>query len=173
VRNAKAVTLRLQAKIAHAIKEAGGADVLDEEDLLADLDDFLAQRNVNDADIKAQLERLRCLRKLAPATIVAVGYGTPEQVALEDESEAEEEAVSPLLSKGKLAVSLDTTGRYQTIHRIGECWRVPGVHYSRFTVLDESELAGAFDKVCSECFPRRENAETSDSESSDSSSSDS
>jgi hypothetical protein len=173
VRNAKAVSLRLQAKIAKAIKEAGSADVLDEEDLLADLEVFLTQRNVEDADIQEQLGRLRCLRNLAPTTISAEGDCTPEHGILEAVSEAEEEAAAPLLSKGKLAVSLDITGRYQTIHRIGECWRVPGIHYSRFTVLDESELAGAYDKVCSECFPRPEDAESSEDESSSSSSSDS
>jgi hypothetical protein len=133
----------------------------------------LTQRNVEDADIQEQFGRLRCLRNLAPTTISAEGDCTPEHGILEAVSEAEEEAAAPLLSKGKLAVSLDITGRYQTIHRIGECWRVPGIHYSRFTVLDESELAGAYDKVCSECFPRPEDAESSEDESSSSSSSDS
>ena len=58
------------------------------------------------------------------------------------------------LSAGKRVVSLDRSSeRPMTLHIVGSCYRTPGLHYSKFTVLDDTER-GVYQSLCKECFPK-------------------
>ena len=42
-----------------------------------------------------------------------------------------------------------------TLHRIGWCYRVPGVHYRRFKLFgSEMPEEGCFDSYCGKCWPK-------------------
>ena len=56
---------------------------------------------------------------------------------------------------GTYVLSIVCRGQTKTLHRIGECHRVPGIHYSRFEVVgDNPPPASEFHRSCRLCFPR-------------------
>ena len=83
--------------------------------------------------------------------------------ALEDEEQPEEDDM-PLGPGGggaekvpHVTYVLSVTGRggRKTLHRVGECHRVPGVHYGKFEVVGENPPAASeFHQSCLICFPR-------------------
>ena len=89
------------------------------------------------------------------------GYG-PDQVSASEDS-VEEQAC---LSHGAWVVS----EARKTLHKIGSCWRRPGLHYRRFTLLDPEEVTDPkaksllYSRLCMDCFPRPPELETSSSE---------
>jgi hypothetical protein len=65
------------------------------------------------------------------------------------------------VAKGAWVVSLDRGKTPQTLHRVGECFRTPGVHFKNYMILSEDEVLGdepalqpPYDRVCRDCFPR-------------------
>ena len=44
------------------------------------------------------------------------------------------------LSVGAYVLSLNSRGKSKTLHRVGSCWRTPGIHYSKFEFVDDDEL---------------------------------
>ena len=96
---------------------------------------------------------------------------------LDDESGEEDADLAPLADGPEIG-RLPTHGTYvlsvvgrserKTLHRIGECHRVPGLHYSKFEVLgDEPPKAEEFHQACQICFPRGIEAEGRSSDESD------
>lgn len=78
---------------------------------------------------------------------------TDEEEISEDERETEEKPT--LVAPGSYVVS--TVGRTsrQTLHRVGECHRVPGVHFSKFEVMgDDPPDPTMYHHACMICFPR-------------------
>ena len=151
------MTLRTQAKVAAAIRNAGAEDVLMEEDMLGELERFLLGRSWDQQLVDEQLTRLRSMRAAA-AVVTGPVNDTPSPIS--PVSCSGDELVNEPLSKGSWVVSLARGGREQTLHRIGSCYRVPGLHYLRYSILDESEMdleygiTAAYDKVCADCFPK-------------------
>ena len=70
--------------------------------------------------------------------------------------------VTPI-GTGQWVVSL-AGGSKKTLHKIGSCWRQPGIHYKRFEVVEEAELKtmGLYGRVCKDCFPSGQLSDTSD-----------
>ena len=89
------------------------------------------------------------------------GFG-PARVSASEDS-VEEQAC---LSHGAWVVS----EARKTLHKIGSCWRRPGLHYRRFTLLDPEEVTDPkaksllYSRLCMDCFPRPPELETSSSE---------
>jgi hypothetical protein len=60
---------------------------------------------------------------------------------------------------GTWVVSKSKTGHSMTLHRLGNCWRRPGVHFSNFVTLEDDHTGGEprpvgdFHRVCRDCFP--------------------
>ena len=102
------------------------------------------------------------------------------------ESVASEDGEVPL-GDASAAVRLPTHGTYvlsvigrscrKTLHRVGECHRIPGIHYRQFEVVgDEPPHVSQFHQSCSICFPRGtkpEEGSSGDADDEDVSSSDS
>ncbi len=86
----------------------------------------------------------------------------PDQVSASEES-AEEQVC---LSHGSWVVS----EARKTLHKVGSCWRRPGLHYRRFTLLDQVEVTDPkaksplYSRLCLDCFPRPPELETSSSD---------
>ena len=90
--------------------------------------------------------------------IAAVPVDPVDLPALDTDTEVEE-ANPAGLSSGTFVVSHKSSGKARTLHRVGRCWRKPGVHYRSFTVLEsmhsiEDVTIGAFERICKDCYPR-------------------
>ena len=60
-----------------------------------------------------------------------------------------------LILKGTYVVSIVGRSAMKTLHRVGECHRIPGLHYGSYEVLgQEPPSADKFHKSCQICFPR-------------------
>jgi hypothetical protein len=59
------------------------------------------------------------------------------------------------LSAGTWVVSQSQAGRDCTLHKVGSCYRIPGVHYMHYTQLSEEEMTvcRSFNRVCADCYP--------------------
>lgn len=74
------------------------------------------------------------------------------------ESELEEERLESQVAPaekiaGTFVVSIVGRSQTRTLHRVGECYRQPGVHYSRFEVLgDEPPEPSKYHRACKNCF---------------------
>ena len=76
----------------------------------------------------------------------------------------------PSLPPGQITVSQMKNGKGNTLHQVGRCWRVPGVHYMDFRLLSVSDLTTVpkdlnYQRVCRDCFPRQDESSSSDSSS--------
>ena len=78
------------------------------------------------------------------------------------------------LETGTRVISISAEGKDRTLHSVGKCWRVPGLHFARYAVLGTDEV-GEFSRLCKDCYPAgiesSSNEADSESDSSDSSSS--
>ena len=98
---------------------------------------------------------------------------TDEESITEDEMEMEEKPV--LVTPGSYVVSTVGRSSRKTLHRVGECHRVPGIHFSKFEVVgDDPPDPSMYHHACMICFPRGAVQEEPEGESSsgDASSSD-
>ena len=82
---------------------------------------------------------------------------TPEVIqAVEPHEEADTEGTE--IPAGSWVISLSNTGKVMTLHLVGSCWRVPGVHYRHFRTMSMEAVAwdlrqnGEYNRVCRECF---------------------
>ena len=155
-----------------------------EDQILANLGNYLKEREVSEEEINlvmqnlalpkddggygddiAQLEVLREVQKVrgdepmsSRATTVfsptsAIFADPAEQEETEDEGEGEGE---PMLEpQGTFVFSIVGSCNRRTLHRVGECWQVPGVHYRNYMVAGEDRPPlGAGDRECRDCFGR-------------------
>ena len=76
------------------------------------------------------------------------------------------------LDLGAYVLSVQNKSGFRRLHRIGACWRKPGVDYENFRVLGfDLPPASAYDAVCKGCFSGGAPAEEAGEASSGSSSS--
>ncbi|CAE8669993.1 unnamed protein product [Polarella glacialis] len=182
VRTAKTIVTGIQTAVAGRIRSAGQADVTGEDDLLENLEDFLRIRGAKESLIREQHRKPTFHRTqtapesqhCAAPTQLDIDNVVALAVAVEDELGQEEAQ----LSHWALLVSLSSQGRPQTLHKVGACWRRPGIDYKRFAALGEDEAQApytGYHKVCSDCFPKGDDEQnvSSSGSSSNSSSSDS
>ena len=81
-------------------------------------------------------------------------FGELKDISSDDE-EAEEVKPKDLVSRGTFVLSIIGRCKRKTLHRVGECHRVPGVHYADFEVVgNDPPAADRFHQSCKRCFPR-------------------
>lgn len=167
VRTSIEVAMRVQCKVANHFKAAAGTDIALEAGLLRSLAEFLSTRGADTALVEEMIFRIRdrteaCLHSSGsdPHQEQAVMAELQEAtIDVEDLADAEagvhiEPEPQVVLEQGQYYVSLNAMGAHQTIHRQGKCYRLPGVHVTRFVTLDEGEhKEGDFQRVCKDCFP--------------------
>ena len=98
--------------------------------------------------------------------LVDDGWPRDDRSVSSGSHQSEKEAGPAVLSAGSWVVN----DSRKTLHRIGSCWRQPGVHFKRFTILDPCEVADPhatsdlYSRLCCDCFPRPAEADTSSSD---------
>jgi hypothetical protein len=158
IRTAKTTVLRLQASVAKAIREAGQEDILGEAALADQLDAYLTERGIPSELIFEQLTSLMAWHRINVSPEEEGNPGTPEVIqTVEPPEEADTEGTE--IPAGSWVISLSNTGKVMTLHLVGSCWRVPGVHYRHFRTISMEAVAGdlrpngEYNRVCRECFP--------------------
>lgn len=78
------------------------------------------------------------------------GEGSEEELAFKQEEEKTGQNV-----RGQYVVSIVGRSGTRTLHKAGECYREPGVHYSHYELLgDEAPATSKYHKACKVCFPK-------------------
>ena len=78
-----------------------------------------------------------------------------EQVEEDDIPLGPTEGGAGRVPHGVYVLSVTGRGGRKTLHRVGECHRVPGVHYGKFEIVGENPPAASeFHQSCMICFPR-------------------
>ena len=77
-------------------------------------------------------------------------WSEPEGCVLDEEKGTTAEEL-----RGQYVISIVGRSRTMTLHRVGECHRIPGVHYASFEVCGtEVPDAGRYHRACRPCFAK-------------------
>ena len=182
-RTDRAEVEKSQAKIASFIRSSRGkVDQVDEEGLLAKIASRASEQGFEPT---VASEQLMLLSYFGPDTD-PVSEDTEqfesasdsegfvevrsENEALEDDPKPDAPATLANEVRGKFFVSIVGRSRLKTLHRSGECYRVPGIHYKEFLDLgDQWPDKTAYRKACKVCFPKQVGPSGSDDKESSSS----
>ena len=194
--------LQAQIKIAGFVSEnIGRQDPFDEDKVLERVAEKMEAVGYEKDKIDLQVTKLKSFYEFGPPTKRRKQGERPldpweekepageeaEEIAAElersdsaDESITEEEQMNEekprLVTQGSYVVSTVGRSNRKTLHRVGECHRVPGIHFSNFEVIgDNPPEPELYHHACMICFPRgavQEEPETDGSSSGDVSSSD-
>ena len=181
-RTGRSNVLRAQAKIAQFIKKSiGGADPFDERAVLHVVADKMRGWGYLEETVENQLGRLAAFRQGRPWMSKRIrieedgtvfeervsdrefkddDYDIPEKDDEAQETSSDEYVATPkvkeLAPHGTYVLSVIGRSERKTLHRIGECHRVPGVHYVKYQVVgNDPPEAKEFHRSCRVCFPRR------------------
>lgn len=153
----------------------GHRDIVEDDLVLSSLGAWLEQRHFTEMEIDDQLRALRLHR--GPRWKKLDGMGELAIPIAESEGEEEEgdhPPTTPVLEVGEemdgldlqvdrsevLAVTLGTfvlsvvgRSKKRTLHRVGACYRIPGVHYKDFLVVgNHRPVLESGEKLCTSCF---------------------
>eukprot|EP00435_Cladocopium_sp_Y103_P017366 s1708_g4.t1 len=177
-RNVRTNVLRSQRIMAEFVKvNRGKEDPFDEESVLRRVSDVMMEQGHPEETVGEQVSQLRTFaHPLEEADrLVRVGWSdeaplvrafpdqslaecSPTGLSLEEElSEGECEKMDDAEQlRGKYVCSIVGRSETRTLHRVGECHRIPGMHYARYHVFgDEAPSTNEFHKSCSICFPSK------------------
>ena len=148
-------------------------DIVEDDEVLRDLAAWLSFRGYGEKEVQEQMIRLMMRR--GPRWRRSDGFGPVErtspleidQVGSPTEPVPEEGAgLSDLLvddagemevSRGTFVLSVVGRSKRRTLHQVGACYRIPGVHYKDFLVVGESRpQLQPGEKLCSSCFGKQQ-----------------
>ena len=157
VRIANEVALKVQSKVASIHRQARGVDVLLEGDLLRRLGDFLVERGGDPMKTEEMLERVIELRyQVGTYGLEDLTLNEVEPGGLAWDGVEVPVGIEAEILEGQFFVSFSPAGRPMTLHQQGKCFRLPGIHVTRFTCLDPGEeKLGMYRRVCKDCFPKQ------------------
>ena len=179
--------LRAQTHIGNFIrKNFNKTDPFDEEEVIRKVADVLQVYDRPNYEVAAQQDRLRIFQAggRAPKRLRWEDGEKMERVveaAVEDfspgfasESEGDEIAAKPSdehvpgeTRMGHYVASVVGRSATKTLHRVGECFRQPGVHYREYTCYgDELPKASSYHRACKTCFPRNDGGKLEEDDSS-------
>ena len=146
--------IQIQTEVASRIRGAKGIDVCSETELFRKFETFCVERGCLEEEIAESLLKLLAARDFLEAHNFAPTDSVPVNLDSEvpDHDEAEPAGGWPQLSLGRRVISLSGKGTVKTLHVVGQCWRKPGIHYLKFSFLDEGERGG-YHHICKDCFP--------------------
>lgn len=182
VRAQRSSIIRAQAHVAHFVKaNAGCDDPVDERTVLEKMGVRMLQLGYDSADVKAQIRRLRYFDRTRRREVRSFRWTLldvepvekgdvddveqpefpdflPEvSVAGIPDSDTDVEEINPeVIPNGYFVVSkVGKTGR-KTLHKKGECYRVPGVHYADFEIIGPGPPEPErYHQACKACFETR------------------
>ena len=169
IRSIRGNVEKAQERIARKIKAGlGGPDFLDENSVLSHVSARLEELGL------AEVERDQCLATLksfdeerdasVDSATDSESCSSASSVALlaHDESARDPHDRSHL---GHYFVSVVGHCKRRTLHKGGECHRVPGVHYREFVDCgSEMPTVSDYDHACRDCFPQGTRQLSEDSE---------
>ena len=156
VRIANEVALRVQSRVASCFRQARDVDVLLEDGLLRRLGEFLTERGCDTERVDEMLQRFVELRNHRPPAVEDLTVEDNMSVGLAREGEELLVAEEVGICEGQFFVSISQSGKPMTLHQQGKCFRLPGIHVTRFTCLDPGEeKLGLYERVCKDCFPKQ------------------
>jgi hypothetical protein len=179
LRNVSEVVGRIQAAVATKLRTRWSGNELHEDPLRRELKIYSLVRGYEETEVELMLEK-----------ITHKGFCSGEVVELSEDEEAEVfsgslpfpadfDPAAPVdlgdskaqLPEGQLVLSLDGGGKSRTLHKVGACWRIPGIHFRRFREVQSVEdVEAGCGSLCKDCWPA-EDIEAMNSEASDSASS--
>ncbi len=175
VRTSRIKTIQIQTTVARLLRlHMGGGDPVGEQQALEELGYHLAERGIEQAEIERVVGALTVFPKEGVVTTLWTslaertdhGSGpsassnpsepSPEggpsggkQDAVKDSSEESDSAPS---REGYVVAISRNKGR-RCLHKIGLCYRRPGVHYKQFRVVGSSRPATSeYDDYCRDCW---------------------
>ncbi len=193
VKTTQILVTKAQAEVARRVKSEGlKTDLVGEEEVISQVEERLRERGVAEEIIKKQSKRFRFYRLAYRESMEgAVESGEKDEANAEvtsmagsavepfdfEELEAESEQPLSVVGMGTFVMSIVGRSKKRTLHRVGSCYRIPGVDYRDYVVIgDDRPTLIQGEKLCGSCF-RKEDKAVSESEaemvpSSESSSSD-
>ena len=87
---------------------------------------------------------------------VAVETAEAQDMDEDEVGETVPEVVMAANERGRYVVCISGRTQRRTLHKMGECHRIPGLHYHNFEMLSyEPPKAEAYHHACQHCFPQR------------------
>ena len=180
----RSTVTRAQEHIAHFVKSnMAGVDPFDERETIEKMGVRMLQLGHSEDEVREQLRRLRVFDESAyseirqfkwtmidaePEEKGARGSTEPEfpdffpevvPVGLPDSESELEEVNGELVPSGFYVISKVGKASRRTLHKMGECYRVPGVHYADFEVIgSDPPEPERYHQVCKACFQGRGSA---------------
>ena len=191
---ARVNVLRAQKTIAEFIRlNKGRADVFDEYMVMEQVGKRMEGMGLPEQMVEEQLKILCRFtardsggpdvhqvrwRMHGPVQFLRPEEGTPATpVDVDEDSEAEtivpgdggEPKPEGVNLRGQFVISTVGRSGTKTLHKVGECYREPGVHYASYQVIgEEAPNPGEYHQACKVCFPRGGGESTSFPEEGDS-----
>ena len=154
-------------------------DEIEDDGVLLELAGWLASRGYSEAEIQLQMQRLRTRK--GPKWRVADGFGakdkspvrsispggsvpdphTPTDPAPEEPEKLKDVMIeddgSMEVGRGTYVLSVVGRSKRRTLHQVGSCYRIPGVHYKEFLVVGDSRpTLEAGESLCASCFGKQQ-----------------
>ena len=130
-----------------------------EDDLYRDFSAFCLKRGFSKEEVMETEERIKGGQALCGTCTHEPFQNLPvEPITLDDDDVSDFDGAEPpggwpKLSEGKRVVSISSKGTSRTLHVVGKCWRISGIHFAKFAFLDNEEV-GEYHAVCRDCFPK-------------------
>ena len=182
VKTSLTMVMEAQAVTASKLRDQiGGVDLVEEDLVLAELGRWMEDRGFSEPEIDEQLHALRLRRGRSWKRKDGLGLleiGDEEVLALEDardqhspteKADGDSDKDLDLLlqtdsgglqvSTGTFVLSVVGRSKKRTLHRVGSCYRVPGIHYKEFLVVgDNRPVLEANERLCASCFGKQDKA---------------
>ena len=163
VRSVRAGVEKAQAHIAKQIRQSlRGGDFLDETSIMVKVSELLISLGCKEERVDEQIDALRSFAALGPASPSwGPGCSNGSSASSTDASGSDVEDAQPasVLPSGASHMGMYFVNRlvsckHITLHKGGECHRVPGVHCNNVEFLgNEMPKADLYTRVCKDCFP--------------------
>jgi hypothetical protein len=150
VRTSKAVTMKIQDRVAEAARLGPEVDTSHWKELLQDRESYLLESGVRQEALPDQIRWLSSYKVWD-----AVKPGSPSRDSMPASPPYE---VPEVMEDAPVAMGTRTVSAKGTLHRVGKCYRAPGAHFKGHLVLLEDgtleEVPPRCVRVCKDCFPR-------------------
>jgi hypothetical protein len=166
LRNVSEVVGRIQHAVATKLRTKLGGGALHETEMFQELMTYALKRGYEEPDVCKMVEQMEH-RGFNTAEVHAIsddeGHDGQGDARPFPEDFDKELPVDPAETRAnrpdsELVLSTDAAGKTMTLHKVGACWRVPGIHYRRFrTVSSEKDLEAGCGVLCKECWPKSRN----------------
>ena len=162
VRSVRASVEKAQARIAKQIRQSlHGGDFLDEASIMVKVSDLLISLGCKEERVDEQIDALGSFAALGPASPswgpgCSNGSSASSDASGSDMEDAHPASVQPSGAShmGIYFVNRLESSKHITLHKGGECHRVPGVHCNNVELLgNEMPKADLYTRVCKDCFP--------------------